>query len=151
VAAFDRAIPPGGEGKVNISVKTSGYDGRHRWGAKVLTNDPAWKSVILEVEALVKPVISVSPKRVSLIGEQDKTVKGTVQIRAMTERPLTLEVVGFSLQNDVTYQIRELEKGKAFDITFSTLPGRKQRCRGFLRLKTNYPERPDVTVFVYGG
>lgn len=107
--------------------------------------------MLLEVEAFVKPAISVLPKRLSLDGDKDKTLKGTVQIRAMIERPLKLEVVGFSLQDDLTYQIRELEKGKAFDITFSTLPGRKQRFRGFLRLKTNYPERPDVTVYVYSG
>ncbi len=37
---FDRAIPPGGEGKITLQVKTAGYQGKISRGAKVYSNDP---------------------------------------------------------------------------------------------------------------
>ena len=104
----------------------------------------------LEVDAYVRPLISVSPKRLRLEGEKDKTIKGTVRIRAEIERPLTLQVAVFSLPNELTYRLEEIERGKAFDITFSTIPARKDRFRGFLKLQTNYPEKPYVIIYIDG-
>lgn len=105
---------------------------------------------MLEVKALVKPLISVSPRELRFDGAKGKTIERTVRIRAAIERPLILQVVEFSLQNELTYRLKEVERGRAFNVTFKGVPGRKDRFRGFLKLKTNYAEKPYVIIYLQG-
>ena len=39
MASFDKAIPPGGEGKITLSVDTRGYQGKIHKTARIFTND----------------------------------------------------------------------------------------------------------------
>ena len=62
MANFDKAIPPGGEGKITLTVRTKGYQGMIRKAARVKTNDPANKNVVLVVKAMVKnPHLCIFP------------------------------------------------------------------------------------------
>ena len=51
---------------------------------------------------------------------------------------------------DVTNYIEEIEKGKKFRIRFKSIPGPPQTYTGFLKIKTNYPEKPEITVRIRG-
>ena len=64
------------------------------------------------------------------------------------DKTLTLEESQFSLSEKVTYRIEELEPGRAFRIHFTTIPGKVGTYRGVLKLKTNYPEKPEVTIWI---
>jgi len=46
----------------------------------------------------------------------------------------------------VYLRIEEVEVGREFRIHFTSLPGPAGTYRGFLKLKTNYPERPEITI-----
>jgi len=146
VAHFDRAIPPGGEGEITLQVDTTGYEGKIRRKAKVYTNDPRSKVEVLRIEAFVKAVISVSPKYVSLKGMADRKITKTVTVRAQEDKPLKLEPSRFNLSNKVDYRIEEVEAGREFRIHFTSIPDNVGIYRGFLKLKTNYPERPEITI-----
>ena len=49
MAHFDRAIPPGGEGKITLTVDLRGYNGPVRKDATVTSNDPEKSSLKLTV------------------------------------------------------------------------------------------------------
>lgn len=150
MASFDRAIPPGGEGKITLSVRTKGYEGAHRWSAKVNTNDPSMNVVTLRVKAFVKVPIYVSPRYVRLYGKERQSVTRVIEIRAGLEKPLTLEPGQFNLEGKVKYTIEEIEKGRRFKVRFTTIPSPSQTYRGFLKLKTNYPQKPEITIRIRG-
>jgi len=150
VAHFDRAIPPGGQGEITLQIDTKGYEGKIRKKAKVYTNDPRNKLEVLRIEAFVKAVISVSPKYVSLKGMADRKITKTVRVRAQEDKPLKLEPSHFNLSNKVDYRIEEVEAGREFRIHFTSIPGNAGIYRGFLKLKTNYPERPEITIRIKG-
>jgi len=150
VASFDRAIPPGGEGKITLSVRTKGYEGAHRWSAKVNTNDPSMNVVTLRVKAFVKVPIYVSPRYVRLYGKEGQSVTRVIEIRAGLDKPLTLEPGQFNLEGKVKYTIEEIEKGRRFKVRFTTIPSSSQTYRGFLKLKTNYPQKPEITIRIRG-
>ena len=61
MAHFDRAIPPGGEGKITLTVNLSGYNGPVRKDAKVMSDDPEKSSFTLTVMGTVKQLVQVRP------------------------------------------------------------------------------------------
>jgi hypothetical protein len=150
VAYFDERIPPGGEGKIVLSVKTSGYEGQITKTSKVYSNDPLQGVEVLTVKALVKAPIYLSSRYVYLQGSPSQPVTKSIDIKAGKSKPLRLEPGQFNLSEKVTYQIEEVEVGKIFRIHFTSIPGPAQVYQGFLKLKTNYPEKPEITIRIRG-
>lgn len=147
-AGYDSAIPPGGEGKITLRVRTSGFRGNKTWEANVSTNDPAWKQFNLIVKANVKALITVSPPHAVIYFRENEIITREVEIRTELPRPLTLTPTQFSLGGTLTYRIEEIEKGKRFKISFENILGQIGNFRGFLKLQTNYPEKPEVVVWI---
>lgn len=85
----------------------------------------------------------------SLYIYKNEVVTKEVEIKAELPTPLTLVPSQFNLEGRVTYRIDELEKGKRFRLVFQNVPGQSGTFRGFLRLRTNYPEKPDVLIMVW--
>ena len=73
-----------------------------------------------------------------------------VDIKAELDKPLKLSPVEFNLGDKLSYTIEEIEKGKKFRIRFKSIPGPPQTYTGFLKIKTNYPEKPEITVRIRG-
>jgi hypothetical protein len=150
VADFDKAIPPGGEGKIKLRIKTEGYQGAVRKTARVYTNDPTKAMVTLNISASVKAAINISPRYVYLSGIEEKSVAKVVEVSAQLDKALKLTPEQFNLAEKVTYAIEETEAGRKFQIRFASIPGVDKSYRGFLKLKTNYPEKPEITIRISG-
>ncbi len=148
MAFFDRTIPPGGEGKITLRINTRGYDGEIRKTARVYTNDPLKSIQTLTIRALVKAPITVSPGHVYLKVATGQVVTRTVRVTAGGNKPLKLEPGDFSLSisRKVRYKVEEVEAGREFKVHFTSMPNNVGIYLGFLKLKTNYPERPDITI-----
>jgi hypothetical protein len=150
VAHFDRAVPPGGEGEISLKLKTKGYEGKVRKSARVYTNDPIRQMETITMEAFIRPPILISPKSVFLQGRATETLTKSVEITGDLAKALKIEPVNFSLKERVEYSIEEISPGKRYRIMFTSIPNAGNHYQGVLRLKTNYPEKPDLTIFVRG-
>lgn len=148
MAGFDRSVPPGGEGKITLKINTKNYQGKIRKGAKVLTNDLKNSSLSLTIAATIKTSISLSTRGVNLRGLSDRKITKTVTIRANENVPLKLEQIKYDLSEKIPYKIEEIEDGKVFKLFFNTIPGITKSCRGILKLKTNYIDKPVITIRV---
>ena len=146
MASYDRTIPPGGEGKITLTVNTQGYEGNLHKTASVHTSDPATGRFTLGVKAFVQVPISVSPRYVVLKGDADREISKTVKIVAGLEKPLCIEEDRSRLEGKVRFEIREAEKGRTFLVRFITIPGNSGPFSGFLNLKTNYDEKPVLNI-----
>ena len=104
------------------------------------------KKTDLYVKAFVEVPIYLSPRYVSFYGRGDKSFTRVVEIRAGLDRPLTLTPVQFNLEGKLTYKVEEIEKGRRFKVRFTSVPGLQQNYQGFLSLKTNYPEKPELNI-----
>ena len=150
MASFDKAIPPGGVGKITLSVHTEGYQGNFRKSARVHGNDPKKKQITLTLMAFVKVPIYISPTYVYFKGKEGESVTRMVQIKAGLDKPLTLTPDQFNLEGKLTYTVEEVEKGRRFIIRFTSIPSPPQTYQGFLNLKTNYPEKPVINIRIRG-
>ena len=150
MAHFDRSIPPGGEGKITLMLNTRGYEGKIRKAARIYTNDPKTPQDMLIIEALIKTPITVSDKMVFLKGTHQETVTKTVDIKGELDKPLKLDPVDYTLDKQVNFNIEEVAKGKHFRVTFTSIPNTGNSYQGLLKLKTSYPEKPELLIYVMG-
>ena len=150
VAQFDRLIPPNKQGKIRVKVDTKGFEGKQRWGIKVLTNDPKWKEAVLDIRANIKPILNLSAKSVQFTGRNDVPITRDIEIAAGIDRTLIITPQLFTLPGKVTWSLQEIEKGKKFRIRLKSIPGGSEDYRGFLTLKTNFPEKPELTIWIIG-
>jgi hypothetical protein len=127
-------------------VNTKGYKGNILKRARIYTNEPGNKYQAVGIKAFVKVLIIVSVRHVYLRGPADQILTKTVGIRAGMDKPLSLEQSQFTLTGKVTYRIEELEPGKNFRLHFTSIPGKPGTYRGVLKLKTNYPEKPELII-----
>lgn len=104
--------------------------------------------VQLTVKAFIKVPIHVSSGYIRLFGKSDQAITQTTEIRAELEKPLELTPVKFDIEDKITYAIEEIEKGKRYQIRFTTKPGQPASYRGILKLKTNYAEKPEIDIHV---
>lgn len=76
--ASAKEIPPGGEGKINVTLKTgSGSGGKREKHISVMTNDPDHKRISLAIKTNVIELLGVSPSRLNFY----RVKKGTEQVR----------------------------------------------------------------------
>jgi len=150
VASYDRSIPPGGEGKITLKLNTTGYEGKVRKAARVYTNDPKTPQEILVIDALVKTPIMVSDKVVFLQGTTQETITRSIDIRGELNKPLKLEPVDYTLDKKVKFNIEEVTKGKLYRVTFTSIPNVGNYYQGLLKLRTSYPEKPELVIHVRG-
>ena len=150
VVHFDSLIPPNGEGKITVKIDTRGFDGPERWGVKVFTNDPKWREAVLDLRANIRPVIVITGTAVLFTGKNDTPMTREVEISTGLDKPLILTPGPFTLSGKVTYSISEIEKEKRYRVTFRNVDSNRENYRGFLKLKTNFAEKPDVTIWIIG-
>jgi hypothetical protein len=98
----------------------------------------------------VKVPISQSRRAVRLAGKAGQEVTAMVEMRALLDKPLKIEVDSFDLQGKVTYEMEEVEAGKVYRVHLKNVPGPAETYRGQLKLKTNYSERPELIIMVRG-
>jgi len=75
---------------------------------------------------------------------------GEVEISAGLDKSLILTPEQFTLSGKVTYYISEIEKERRYKVTFQNVSGKRENYRGFLKLKTNFPEKSEVTLWIIG-
>jgi len=150
VVDFDPLIPPNGEGRITVKINTKGFEGSERWVMRVYSNDPKWGLAVLDLRAYVKPVILLTGTTVLFSGKKNTVMTREVEIDTALDRPLVLTPAQFTLSGKVTYSLSEIEKEKRYRVTFQNMVGKRENYRGFLKLKTNFPEKPEVTLWIIG-
>ncbi len=149
-AEFDKAVAPGREGRIKLRIGTEGLQGEILKTARVFTNDPGARMVLLKVKARVTPIIFLSKYYVKLIGKEGQEIRQEVEVRAGLDKPLTLTPIKFTLGGKASYEIKEVEKGRRFLISFRSESNSPVKYRGYLKLQTNYPKKPGITIRIRG-
>ena len=75
--ASAKEIPPGGEGKIDVTFKVGSSAGKKSKTITVTTNDPENKTVKLKISADIKVILSASPSRLYL----GRFIKGEAPVK----------------------------------------------------------------------
>lgn len=147
---FDREIPPGKEGRITLKMDTSGYKGKIKKATRVFTNDPDKEMILLYLEAFVKLPILMSKEYVVLKGAPGEILTESIVIKAQEDKPLTLEVAEYDLEDRVLFSMEEIEEGRTYRLNFRNKPGQSGIFSGKLRLMTNYADKPEIPIKIRG-
>ncbi len=143
---FDSTVPPEGEGRITLRIDTEGREGKLHKSARVYTNDPLRGVQVIHVKAVVKSPIHLSTPYLYFQGLSDSRITRSVEIRAEEGGGLALDPVSFNLDETLTYELEELSPGRLFRVKLSTIPGVSGSYVGKLKLKTNHPRKPLLTI-----
>jgi hypothetical protein len=129
-----------------LKINTRGYRGNISKRARIYTNEPGNRYQAVSIQVFIKVPIYVTPQNVYLRGPADQKVMAAVTVKGDGTKDLKLEETEFTLSEKVTYTIEEIESGKLYRIHFTRLPGEVGVYRGILKLKTTYPEKPELAI-----
>ena len=150
MARFDRTIPPGGEGKITLEVRTKGFQGKMHKKARVFSNDPKHPQVTIGLKGKVWVPIHVNPRYVRLRGTEDEEIEGVVRLRGEKKEPLIAKIASVSIPDKVEVKLEETQKGLTYQLKIKNKVKGEARYRGKVRLTTNYPEKPEIVIQVIG-
>jgi hypothetical protein len=145
VAHFDRAIPPGGEGKVTLTLNLTHYAGPVWKTATILSNDPQHPSIIVNFHGTVRPHIEMRPT--SFV--QFKGIKQGLQEKVIdlitTSQPFQILRIENPLGEKIAYYLETLVEGRHYRLKIinrQTL----ERYSGILKCFTNHPRKPELQI-----
>jgi len=149
VASFDKAIPPGQEGKVTLSVKTNYMSGKFAKSATISSNDPQHPTLMIKLKGEVKKHISVKPSsRLYLTGFEGEILSKTLRIINHQDSPLNITRIESNIDDKIEYEIKPLVEGKEYELMVKTLKGLEGRSRGKIIVTTNSEKKPKCEIRV---
>jgi hypothetical protein len=147
VASFDRAIPPGGVGKIVLTIKTEGYQGRVTKSALVKSNDPRQQSLSIFLSAQIRSYIVVEPAlRALLQGVVGDEIRQVLQIRAGDGYPLQIRETSTNIGQWLDYRLVSKGDNSQYDLELQSKAQGQASVGGYIRLVTNHPKKPEVTI-----
>ena len=102
------------------------------------------------MKAQVYVSISVEPQGVLLKGFKDDDIRAVITIESHEDKPLKLEPAELSLPDKVAYELKTIEKENKYQVVFKNISKKEGRYSGSLTLKTNYPQKPIITIVFIG-
>jgi len=156
VLVSEKKIPPGKEGKIKVTLNTSGYGGKLTKYIYVRSNDPAHprKRLTVSVETEIPPQPKIELDRyfmdLGLLMEGDE-IRAKTKIRNRGELELRVhcthrDAVFFNGGKKVTFPIK-IASGKEADIEIK-IPSRKRKgmMREYIIIKSNDPRRRSLSL-----
>jgi hypothetical protein len=146
VAHFDRAVSPGGTGKIKLTIDLKGYEGPFFKSANVLTNDPQTPHFTLHLKGRVRPVIEFKPSSIVEFKGQNPDEKSVDMIA--TVQPFKILRIESNLKDRLNTQIETLIPGKHYRLKISLLR-KKEGFSTLLKCITDLPQKPEILIPVY--
>lgn len=159
VASFDRQIPPGGVGRVQLSMRTDRMRGHLEKHVHLLTDDPAQPSAVLTLHTTVEEIWSFDPGAEIAIPIQVGSLNvREVRITCRERTPLAITKIASSAPFlrgrivDFPPPARPAAAGESV-ATLAVVVASDAPTRAFdemLTLTTNSEHSPTLTLRVYG-
>jgi len=151
VARYDRVIPPGGKGKVTLTIDTSRVRGEFEKKAIVWSNDSDRMSEALYLTGEVKAHISFERGGyISLMGAKGEEPQGHVEIINNHESPVKLTGVDNDLPDRVRWRIEEIKPGFVYRLEVEDISKKGGDYTAHLTIRTDNPEKPELPLIVRG-
>ncbi len=153
--SFDREIPPGGQGKIKLRVRTDHLGGRklHR-SAWVLTNDGEKPKTKLTISGDVEVFAKITPERVRLIGSSGQDLRASVSVIPNPKYAFRVldAVTSSGKEENIRIHLEETGNpgGKGYRVTVENRRKGKGRYVDCIVLKTDSPVRPEIRIYVSG-
>ena len=149
MAHFDRAIPPGAEGKITLTVDLRGYNGPIRKDAMVISDDPEQSSLKLTVMGTVKQLFQVRPgTNLSFRGTAEQAKETVIELIG-TGQPFQISKMESNLEGKISYQLQTVTPKQHYQLKVNNLL-KEGSYSGYIILTSDLPRGQIPTIRVSG-
>jgi hypothetical protein len=125
------------------------YQGNVQKSATVFTNDPQQPQFALQLKGIVTAFIEIRPSNtIQFRGAAEQLLPVTVDLTSATA-PFRIQRLESNLDNSVKYAVETVEPGKHYRLRVTNM-AREGRYNGFIKVFTDHPNRPEITLNVTG-
>jgi hypothetical protein len=150
-ANYDRIIPPGGQGKITLTIAPFSVLRQFAKHTKVFFNDPARPQVTLSLTGLGEPTVEIQPSHiVRFQGDAGEDLKAQVRFISHLNIPWEISEVTTDIPQYIEVKLRPEERGKSYVLEVKNKSQDVGRYAGKIDLKTNAVKRPRLIVRVFG-
>jgi len=152
-ASYSKEIPPGGSGKISLSLNTKGYGGRSvNKTARVETNDPRNMSVTLTLSGNVERYAEIEPSGAMLAGSAGDDIR--TEIRIIPNNRAPFRITGLKAKNGeyISFELKEVETPGGVQYLLSVINLRKTagKYNDRIHISTDSDLNPSITINVSG-
>lgn len=151
--SFDRDIPPGGEGKISVTIDTDGSGGQTiNKDFIVETNDSAHPKIRLSVSCTIKKVVTITPKIVRLFGPAGRVLRESVKIIPEEAYAFTILEAKAQKGENIHFDLQKVVHKNHLEYLLTV--ENQKREKGFysdkIILKTDSSVKPEIRIGVFG-
>ncbi len=149
VPNYDRVIPAGGEGKVNLELKPFSVVNAFKKVTTIRFNDPQQRSVKLVLQGEAAKSLEILPSHIiRLRGAPEDNL--TAQVRFISHLPFPWEITKFdnSLPEKIEVSLKTEKPGKEYVLEVKNKSTAQERYAGKIEVFTNAADRPRIVLRV---
>ena len=150
VADYDRDIPPGGEGRIILTIKPYSVMRDFLKKATVKLNDPSRPELELTMKGYVQPIIEIQPSHIiRLRGMVTDDLRGQVRFISHLSQPWKIVRYVNGLPGVVQVKVKAEKPGKVYVLEVKNIRKEVGHYGGKIELFTSSKERPRLLVRVF--
>jgi hypothetical protein len=149
VARFDRTIPPGGLGKIVLSLDSKKVHDAFNKTATIQSNDTSHPGLRITLKGVLRRWIDVDPERLFLRGYEDDKPHAAIRIVSNLKEPLVVKLGSApELKGKLDCELKTVLEGKEYRLEVVNKAG-IGRYNGNIILLTNSATKPQISVPVF--
>ena len=150
-ADSDRRIPPGGLGRITLTIAPYSVLRQFTKKTKVFFNDPDHPQVVLTMQGYGKPFIEIQPSHIIRFrGKPGEELRD--QVRFISHLPGNFEIKAFktNIPQYIDVNIRAEQPGKIYVVEVRNKRQEAGNYAGVIELTTTSEKRPRLIMRVFG-
>lgn len=150
-ADSDRRIPPGGEGRIKLTIAPYSVMRQFAKKTKVFFNDPEQPLVVLTMKGYGKPFIEIQPSHIIRFrGKPGEELRD--QVRFTSHLPGHWEIKAFktNIPQYIEVNIKAEQPGKIYVVEVRNKAQNAGNYAGVIELSTTSKQRPRLIMRVFG-
>jgi hypothetical protein len=149
--AYDRTIPPGGQGALNLSIKPFTLRGQFTKKTEVFLNDPDHPKVVFTLKGIIRPLIEIQPGQViRLRGKPGEDIHRQVRLTSNLPKPWEISRYTNNIPQFIDVNLQAVEPGRIYVVEVRQKRQEPGNYRGLIELFTTVPKRPRLVLRVFG-
>lgn len=149
-SAYDKEIPPGGEGRITLKLKPFSVSKQFQKKTRVRTDDPNNPQVTLLLTGIARPVVELLPSHiVRFQGPVSQAHEAQVRLVSHQAKPLEIRELKNNQPERLLVSLKAEEPGKSYLITVKNLAQQPGKYAGKIEILTNIEKRPMVLMRVF--
>jgi hypothetical protein len=148
VASFDRAISPGREGKVVITVDLKGIHGPFWKSATLISNDSNTPSVTLNLKGRIRPAIEILPSViVQFKGSGEGQMEKVIDLITHSQ-DFQIQRIENTAKDRVEYHLETVVPGRQYRLKIANRQ-KSEKYSAMIRCFTDHPQRREIAIPIY--